>query len=215
MPRAPRFSSSALYKALDERRIHRELTWRQVATAIGVSPGTITRLRDGGRMEVDGMLAMVHWLGVPVETFVSAPRSSKAKVDLRQRIRAYLHAIEDGTNPTSDDANASLAFYHPDVRQEELPNQLVPTGAVRDLAALHDAAVRGRKVLRAQRYEVRNIVVHENRAAVEALWVGTLAVPIGKLPAGAEMRAHFGMFLEFEDGLIKSQRNYDCFEPFT
>ena len=38
--------------------------------AIGVSVATITRLRSGGRMEVDGMLARVAWLGVPVETFV-------------------------------------------------------------------------------------------------------------------------------------------------
>jgi len=166
-------------------------------------------------MEVDGMLAMVHWLGAPVEGFVSAPRTARRPVDLTQRIRAYFNAIEEGTNPASDDASASLTFYHPDVRQEELPNQLVPTGAVRDLAALRDAASRGRKVLRAQRYEIRNIVVSGNSAAVEASWVGTLAVPIGKLPAGGEMRAHFGMFLEFEDGLIKSQRNYDCFEPFA
>jgi hypothetical protein len=28
------------------------------------------RTRTGGRMEVDGILAMVAWLGVPVETFV-------------------------------------------------------------------------------------------------------------------------------------------------
>jgi hypothetical protein len=30
----------------------------------------ITRIKNGGRMEVDGMLAMVAWLGVTVETFV-------------------------------------------------------------------------------------------------------------------------------------------------
>ena len=46
------------------------------------------------------------------------------------------------------------------------------------------------------------------------LWVGTLAVAIGTLAAGDEMRAHFGVFLTFRDGLIVQQRNYDCFEPF-
>ena len=60
----------ALYQALDEQRRARDMTWAQVADEIGVSAGTITRTRDGGRMEVDGMLAMVGWLGVPVETFV-------------------------------------------------------------------------------------------------------------------------------------------------
>jgi hypothetical protein len=40
-----------------------------------LSAATIARTRTGGRMEVDGMLAMVGWLKVPVETFVrDSPR---------------------------------------------------------------------------------------------------------------------------------------------
>lgn len=66
-----RFNSKALYDALNNERLARELTWREVADQIGVSVTTITRIKSGGRMEVDGMLAMVWWLGVPVETFVS------------------------------------------------------------------------------------------------------------------------------------------------
>ncbi|HYV95881.1 MAG TPA: helix-turn-helix domain-containing protein [Gemmatimonadaceae bacterium] len=65
-----RFDAAALYDAMDAKRQAERLTWAAVATRIGVSSGTITRLRSGGRMEVDGMLAMVGWLGVPVETFV-------------------------------------------------------------------------------------------------------------------------------------------------
>ena len=65
-----RFDPKALYLALDERRVARGLSWQDVARATGVSAATITRTRTGGRMEVDGMLALVGWLGVPVETFV-------------------------------------------------------------------------------------------------------------------------------------------------
>jgi transcriptional regulator with XRE-family HTH domain len=65
-----RFDSKALYAALDVQRSRREMTWSQVAAETGVSAATITRMRAGGRLEVDGMLAMVRWLGVPVETFV-------------------------------------------------------------------------------------------------------------------------------------------------
>ncbi len=65
-----RFDAKALYQALDERRESRHLSWRDVATDLGIRISTITRTRTGGRMEVDGMLAMVAWLGVPVETFV-------------------------------------------------------------------------------------------------------------------------------------------------
>ena len=47
------------------------MTWDAVATEIGVSAATIRRTESGGRMEVDGMLGMVAWLGENVETFVS------------------------------------------------------------------------------------------------------------------------------------------------
>lgn len=69
-PPVLRFDSTALYDALNTQRTARGMTWEQVAREIGVGAATITRTRTGGRMEVDGMLAMVHWLRVPVETFV-------------------------------------------------------------------------------------------------------------------------------------------------
>ncbi len=53
-----------------------------------------------------------------------------------------------------------------------------------------------------------------NVVALEVLWTGTLAVALGTLPVGGQMRAHFAMFLEFRDGKIVAQRNYDCFEPW-
>ena len=65
-----RFDSAALYAALNEKRIQSGMTWKQVAAETGVSEATLKRTGEGGRMEVDGMLAMVHWLGVPVEAFV-------------------------------------------------------------------------------------------------------------------------------------------------
>jgi transcriptional regulator with XRE-family HTH domain len=65
-----RFDAAALFTAMDAQRVARGMTWEQVGREIGVSAATIQRARRGGRMEVDGMLAMVGWLGVPVETFV-------------------------------------------------------------------------------------------------------------------------------------------------
>ena len=64
-----RFDSKSLYEALDAQRRRREMSWKQLAAEIGVSHSTITRTKQGGRMEVDGMLAMVAWLGANVEKF--------------------------------------------------------------------------------------------------------------------------------------------------
>ena len=123
-------------------------------------------------------------------------------------VRNYFDAIENGAQ------GESLRFFTEDVIQEEFPNRLVPNGATRDLAALEAAAEKGRKVVTRQRFEILNVIASGNQVAVETVWTGTLAVPIGSIPAGGEMKARFAIFLELRDGRIARQRNYDCFDPF-
>lgn len=50
--------------------------------------------------------------------------------------------------------------------------------------------------------------------AIEARWIGVLAIPFGRIPAGGELTAHFGVFFRLRDGRIVSQNNYDCFDPW-
>jgi len=121
--------------------------------------------------------------------------------------RRYLESVGQ---PNAD----TLSFFADDVVQVEFPNRLVPDGATRDLAALREAAVRGSKVMTAQRYEILNIMASGDQVAVEVNWIGTLAVPFGNTPAGGEMRARFAIFLTFRDGKIIRQHNYDCFDPW-
>ncbi|HKW88390.1 MAG TPA: helix-turn-helix transcriptional regulator [Candidatus Acidoferrales bacterium] len=71
-----RFNSAALYAALDAQRRSRGMTWSEVAANIGVSASTLTRTKRGGRMEVDGMLAMVRWLGRSAEGFTFGHKES-------------------------------------------------------------------------------------------------------------------------------------------
>ena len=123
--------------------------------------------------------------------------------------RKYLEAIER-RGPVAE----LLAFYTEDAVQVELPNRLVPQGAVRNVAALRDASERGRRAISAERYRVRSAVAAGDRVMLEVLWIGTLAVPLGALVPGDAMRAHFALVMDFRDGRIAHQRNYDCFEPF-
>ena len=76
--REGRFDAKALFDAMDQQRRERGITWQQVARETGVSSGTLTRTKLGGRMEVDGMLSMVRWLNRTVESFVQgAPDAQK------------------------------------------------------------------------------------------------------------------------------------------
>jgi ketosteroid isomerase-like protein len=69
-------------------------------------------------------------------------------------------------------------------------------------------------VLQSQSYEIHNTVEQGEVLVLELTWRGRLAVPVGSLGPGDEMRARFAVILEFRDGRIFRQRNYDCFDPF-
>ncbi len=124
-------------------------------------------------------------------------------------VRDYLKALESG------EAGESLArFFAEDAVQVEFPNKLNPKGQKSDLARIIERSVQGQNLLSAQSYKINTEIARENRVAVEASWSGTLAISVGSLEAGSEMRASFAMFFELENGKILRQHNYDCFEEW-
>ena len=115
-----------------------------------------------------------------------------------------------------DDTGSAIAkYFDPDYFQVEYPNVLNKSGQQSDLAHSMQRAEQGKKLLKSQRFDMRNAVASGDHVAVEADWTGTLAVPALGLPAGGEMRAHFAIFIEMRAGKIWRQRNYDCFEPWN
>ena len=118
--------------------------------------------------------------------------------EILELTRKYLAAVEQcAVGPTL------AAFYTEDVVQEEFPNQFTPLGARRELTQILEAAERGRALLKSQTFEVQNTIEQDNQIAIEILWTGILKT-------GAELKARFATILEFRDGRIARQRNYDC-----
>ncbi len=127
----------------------------------------------------------------------------------RRLIRDYLNALAVGA------IGADLArFFTPDAVQIEYPNRLNPSGGRSDLPTILTRAEHGRKLLTTQTYAIESETAEGERLAVEAVWTGTLAVPLGALPAGATLRARFSMHFELRDGRIAVQRNDDYFDAW-
>jgi ketosteroid isomerase-like protein len=122
-------------------------------------------------------------------------------------VREYIGALERG-----DVGEALRRFFTPDFQQIEYPNRLNPGGQQSDLAATIERSERGRSLMQSQRYHITNAVSDQDSVAVEVEWTGVLAKQVPGLPA--EMKAHFAFFLDFRDGKIARQRNYDSFEPW-
>ena len=124
-------------------------------------------------------------------------------------VHDYLDALQRG-----EVGDALSRFFTADAVQVELPNRLNPHGQQSDLASMLARSVQGQHVLSSQRYEVLSELAQGERVAVEARWTGTLAISLGTLAAGSDMKAHFAMFFTFRQGRIARQHNYDCFEPW-
>jgi len=123
--------------------------------------------------------------------------------------RRYLQAIERGAT------GAELrSFFTSDVVLEEFPNRVVPLGKGRGLAEALEGAQRAKKIMSRQIYKITRETSDQDRVALEVEWVGTLAVAFGTIPAGGQMKAFLAVFLDFRDGKIIKQRNYDCYEAW-
>ena len=120
--------------------------------------------------------------------------------------RRYLQALEQG-----EPGAALKAFFAPDAVFEAFPNRLSPS--VRSKIWLRPWRMRngGKKAMSRQMYKIKQEIADLDRVALEVEWVGTLAVPFESIPAGGQI---FAMILEFWEGKIIRQRNYDCYEAW-
>src|SRR5262249_7486660 len=132
-----------------------------------------------------------------------------ATINIEQLALDFINTLKN--RKTADEL---LPFYHQQVQQTEYANNLVKTTVTRTLEDLKVAAQKGQTVLQKEEYDIVNSYTIGNTVILEAIWTGTLAIPIGSIPAGGKMTAHFAQFYEFENGKIIRQRNYDCFDPF-
>jgi hypothetical protein len=104
-------------------------------------------------------------------------------------------------------------FLHPEATAEVFPNRVTPRGYCYSRDEMLAGPARGKQLLPDQRYEAQTAFAAANRVVLEGVWTGTLTVGFGDFPAGTRLRAHIAMILEFRDGLLLSQRNYDCYDP--
>lgn len=124
-------------------------------------------------------------------------------------VEAFLKMLT--SDRTADDLRR---FYHPEVEQTEFPNAILPKTVTRKMDDIIISSEKGKSIMVKEEFDILHLHTSGNTVILEAIWKGTVAVPIGAIPAGGQMIARFAQFFEFKDGLIYRQRNYDCFEPF-
>jgi ketosteroid isomerase-like protein len=127
----------------------------------------------------------------------------------RDRAIEWVRAIEAGAT-----GETLASFVTDDMVHEDMPNRVFPSGMRYDLAGMQAGAERGKALMRRQRYDIVSVIASGDSVAMQLDWSAELAVPLGTLKPGDEMRAHVAIFIEFRDGKICHQRDYGCYEPF-
>lgn len=86
----------ALQAALNQARITKGMSWRQLAAASGVTPSLLSRLRNGYKPDADGFMTLVRWLGMRAERFlVDEDATPRNQPELTAELAPLLRARKD------------------------------------------------------------------------------------------------------------------------
>jgi transcriptional regulator with XRE-family HTH domain len=88
---------SGLASALEARVKADDISWRNAAGSIGVSPSLLTRLRNDQRPDLDAFAKIVRWLRLPADQFLVDPAelATREEPELGSSINALLRARSD------------------------------------------------------------------------------------------------------------------------
>jgi len=128
-------------------------------------------------------------------------------------VKTYLAFIHNLTTYVTD-KQAYEGVVHPDAVFYDNPNLINKVGQVRNSGKSLEGVAMGQKILATQRYDFIEIVETGNKLVIECTWRGVMAIDAGHLKQGQELKAYICMIVEFKDGMIYTQRNYDCYVPF-
>jgi len=84
------FEFDAFLSAVEAERKARKMSWRQIGKETGISPSSLTRLAQGKRLDIDGLIALSSWAGVEMERYYTNERVEPAVSDTVHEMAALL-----------------------------------------------------------------------------------------------------------------------------
>lgn len=124
-------------------------------------------------------------------------------------VRRYYQVVAD-LGSTEAELRSLMAD---DVRIVEHPNAITPLGAERGLEETVDGFLAGKALLARQTFEIVELLVVGERAAVRARWTGTVGVENPRIPKGSELVAHIAAFVTVDGGCVTRLETFDCYDP--
>lgn len=135
-------------------------------------------------------------------------RALTSSSDVVAVVRRYFATVANLDSTEGD----LLQLLADDVQVVEHPNAITPSGAARDLTGVVEGFRAGKALLREQSFEVHEVLVEGDRAAVRATWHGVIGVSAGPYRRGQQLMAHIAALLTVRNGRIVHHETFDCFD---
>jgi len=115
------FDVDAFYGALESKKSELGVSWRGLATELELPDHTVfTRMSRGQTPDVDTLLSLSGWLGVPLETYargeVAAPDSRSQTLE---SIRGFLRADEALSEESAEAITSVLRAAYDQLAQRQ------------------------------------------------------------------------------------------------
>lgn len=119
----PAVDTTALYSALLDKKEEEGLSWRAVASQLGIHSSTFTRLYKGSRPDTETLVLLTNWLGVSVDQFLSGQAAERdQRRETMVAIGTHLRA-DRRLAPESADAIAAVVKAAYDQLAEPAPSE--------------------------------------------------------------------------------------------
>jgi transcriptional regulator with XRE-family HTH domain len=99
-----KFDQGRFYDAVESRRRVDNLSWRQLAAQLSLSPSTFSRLSQGKRPDVDTFVKLLAWMDRPASDFVTD--TAVARTTSRDTVGAIAESRRDDPTRTEENAGA-------------------------------------------------------------------------------------------------------------
>ena len=87
--------AEALYAALDQKRQAEDLSWRELARKLRISPSTFTRLAQRRRPDIDTFATLIKWLGMHADMLMRSSTLGRQEAEPLAMISAYLRSARN------------------------------------------------------------------------------------------------------------------------
>lgn len=86
------FDLQSFYSSLDEKRKHCGFSWKKISDLTTVSPSTLTRMGQGRKPDIDGLMSLASWADLELSDFYHSEIGHRPNRESLSEIRALLKA---------------------------------------------------------------------------------------------------------------------------